>query len=91
MRDPAAPVSCKHGAPMGRPSRNQDCVGRVTLRKIPLDSGGYDAGGAYWGIGSPLYWACDESGALDRYFRAANREAAKAIILADWPEAKFYR
>jgi len=28
--------------------------GRVFDRAIYLDSGGYDKGGAYWGIGGPL-------------------------------------
>lgn len=84
-------VSSRYGAPMGRPGRYQDCVGKVSLRHVPLNSGGYDSGGAYWGLGQRLYWATDESGALDYFFRARDRDAAKAQILSDWPEAKFYR
>lgn len=46
---------CKYGAPMGRcgvgtkPTDKKvfDCA-------VPLDSGGYDKGGAYWGIPSNL-------------------------------------
>jgi len=51
------PVSTEYGAPMGRanvnPSQPQpektvfDCA-------VKLDSGGYDKGGAYWGLGSQL-------------------------------------
>jgi len=62
-------VSCKYGAPMGRDNigtqpvtitsgnncrivkKNQT---KVYEKKVHLDSGGYDAGGAYWGIGKPL-------------------------------------
>lgn len=48
-------VNCKYGAPMGRnnvgirptDSRIYDC-------KVPLDNGGYDNGGVYWGIGKEL-------------------------------------
>lgn len=90
-RDPIPNVSSKYGAPMGRRSVNQDCVGRVSLQRIRINGGGYDRGGAYWGIGQPLYWAGDESGALDLFFRAASREAAKAHIRSMWPDAKFYR
>ena len=91
MINPVPPVSCKYGAPMGRRSTNQDCVGKVNLRRVPINSGGYDAGGAYWGLGAPLYWAGDESGALDVFFRARSRDAAKLHVLEMWPEAKFYR
>jgi len=49
--------------------------------RVRLDSGGYDDGGAYWGIGMPLY--CieneeDEHGVGNRMFhRAMNRDDAK--------------
>ncbi len=29
---------------------------RFHLQHVPLDTGGYDRGGAYWGLGDPLYW-----------------------------------
>lgn len=89
--NPTPDMNCKYGAPMGRPERNQDCVGKVSLRRIPLDGGGYDSGGAYWGLGAALYWAGDESGALDIFFRATSREAAKAHVTGLWPDATFYR
>jgi hypothetical protein len=58
-------VNCKYGAPMGRADRFPEkrevidgkeyaYTGRLFNRKLPLDSGGYDKGGAYWGHGSPL-------------------------------------
>lgn len=60
------PVSCKYGAPMGRTNVDKtkivECNGELfsTLTghlfdcRVPLDSGGYDKGGAYWGIGTEL-------------------------------------
>lgn len=84
-------VSCKYGAPMGRSSdcNDQDLaaqvVGKVHLRYMPLDSGGYDKGGAYWGHGARLYcaWgytALPEGNEVTVYFRAADRKAAKAKL-----------
>lgn len=91
MRDPTPQVDCKYGAPMGRVSIVTDCDGKVSLRRVPLNSGGYDRGGAYWGHPNDLYWVGDESGGLDMFIRAKSRAAAKAAVLADWPGAKFYR
>lgn len=91
-RNPVPTVNARYGAPMGRgPNLIQGCTGKVTLHRIRLNSRGYDVGGAYWGLGSPLFWACDESGALDTFFRAADRKAAKTYILDLFPAAKFNR
>jgi len=84
-------VSSRYGAPMGRGGVEHGLNSKVSLQKIPLDSGGYDSGGAYWGWGMTLWWAVTEDGEFERFFRAPNRQAAKADILKDWPEAKFYR
>ncbi|WP_144735268.1 hypothetical protein [Extensimonas perlucida] len=49
-------VSSRFGAPHGRPEeplRNEPRS--VHLFRVPLDSGGYDQGGAYWGHGTPIY------------------------------------
>lgn len=91
-RNPISPVSSRYGAPMGRPSRfNLDTdAGRIHLRRVPLNSGGYDAGGAYWGHGAPLWVAMDQDGTTF-YFRARNRDAAKATVREDMPDARFYR
>lgn len=48
-------MNCSRGAPTGRMNigvkptnkRINDCI-------VPLNNGGYDKGGAYWGIGKPL-------------------------------------
>lgn len=56
----------------------------VCLQRIPLDSGGYDDNGAYWGLGQRLYWACTEDGALETFFRAPNRAAAREAVRKEW-------
>lgn len=50
-------VSSRYGAPMGRPSlipsKEVAEVIRVSLRRIRINQGGYDSGGAFWGNGEP--------------------------------------
>jgi hypothetical protein len=79
---------------MGRPDIDKtdapDSIGRVTLRRIRLTRGGYDAGGAYWGAGQPLYYAGSECGLVELFFRAANRADAKAKVTSRYPAARFY-
>ena len=93
MKTFITPVACKYGAPMGRytgPDFLDTTTGKIYLRRVSVDSGGYDAGGAYWGIGGPLWEAHDQDG-NGRIFRACNRNDAKEIIWADFPDAVFYR
>ncbi len=68
-----------------------ECAPKVTLRRIRLDSGGYDPEGAYWGIGEPLYWAATDDGEYDATFRAYDRDDAKATVRETFPHARFYR
>lgn len=52
--NPCPPVNARYGAPMGRhtgPDYLETGAGPLRLVRIPLDSGGYDRGGAYWGLG----------------------------------------
>ena len=95
MRNPVEPVSSRYGAPMGRHSTLQGDVlpsdRPMQLQRIRLNSGGYDAGGVYWGLGEPLYWFCNYEGDVTGYIRASSRNAAKAQICADYPAARFYR
>lgn len=71
-------VSSKYGAPMGRSEYGIPMEGELCgCHRIPIDSGGYDSGGAYWGTGRPLFRVTFADGA--RFFRASNRfEAWKA-------------
>ncbi len=97
-RNPTPEVNSQYGAPMGRRSDHLSALivepqEKVTLRRIRLNSGGYDSGGAYWGIGQPLfYWAVIQDGdESSGFLRARNREDAKRQIVEDQPDATFYR
>lgn len=94
MANPVLPqVSSRHGAPMGRPPSYpmyEIPGGLVRLRHLPLDAGGYDSGGAYWGIGQRLYWATDEDGG-EAFFRATCRGAAKEHVRQISPTARFHK
>lgn len=66
---------------------------RVTLQRVRLNAGGYEYGrlGSYFGAGAPLYrWDAVDSHE-GGWLRASDREAAKAKVRADQPDATFYR
>lgn len=87
INDPTPAVSCRYGAPMGRHTGNPDpdAQGRFQLRKVNLDSGGYDSGGAYWGHGQQLYWYCSGDGTAEGFLRLdpARRSALAATMRAN--------
>jgi hypothetical protein len=92
MQTTITPVSCKYGAPMGRRTQPGDPSGeRIHLRRVRIDCGGYDSGGAYWGLGQPLFEAFTPNGDWSTYFRARDRDAAKAAVREDYPDVKFFR
>ncbi len=72
--NPTPNVSSRYGAPMGRYTGNPDpdAQGKFSLRRVTLDSGGYDSGGAYWGHGEPLYWYCSADGTAEGFLRLDN-------------------
>lgn len=85
------------GAALGRPTvADGEPEGKMTLRRIRLDSGGYDPNGTYFGAVDlrydvfPLYWCADAGGNVDRMLRAPNREDAKRQVRELYPDAKFY-
>lgn len=84
-------VRSQYGAPLGRAGTSGDTDEPYSfyLRKLPINSGGYDAGGAYWGLGQTLYHYQSRDGDCEGFLRAADREAAKRAILADYPLAVF--
>ena len=91
-------VNCATGSPMGRKEwRDAPTVARsVRVFRVRIDSQGYDDGGAYWGIGKPLFCATD--GQNYRMFtRADSRLAAVAEfrldvhLLALPPRAEFLK
>lgn len=96
MVDLTPKMDCKYGAPMGRQSWNDNprdvpFTGRFYLQHIPLDSGGYDKGGAYWGIGRRVYGYAAGDDSINGTLRAYDRADAKQQVLALYPSATFYR
>lgn len=90
-------VNSTYGAPMGRWTSARDAhpAGPCRLFRVRLDSGGYDDGGAYWGIdrpgfGEPLYCATDEEN-FRRFTRAADRRSAETYFESKFPGIIFLR
>lgn len=56
--NPTPNVNSKYGAPMGRPKQGHGAepTTKFEVKRVPINSGGYDHGGAYWGTGQPLYF-----------------------------------
>lgn len=72
-------VDCKFGAPMGRAVSGYRLVAPARLFQVNLDRGGYDDGGAYWGLGPPLWCGTDEEGHR-QFTRASNRSEAAFLL-----------
>lgn len=78
-------VHSSYGAPMGRrdSASLETCVPRfVRLQRVRLDAGGYDSGGAYWGLrrpGESLFVADDGDG--NRQFVSAYGRPQAALKL----------
>jgi hypothetical protein len=84
----------KRGAAFGRPTicdAPGSYSGLLYLKRIHLNSGGYDKHGAYFGLGQPLYWCANAEGTIDFVLRAWGREDAKKQALKQYPKAQFYR
>ena len=81
------------GAAMGRRTLQGDPSynGKLALRNVRLDNGGYDVNGTYFGSGLPLFWYASEDGEIDGVLRARSRAHAKELVSAKYPSAKFYR
>ena len=89
-------ASSKYGAQMGRPNRKKkdaDLPVTLYLHKLKVRDNDYDTGGAYWGFGigsEPIYRAVSEDREVELFYRAANRDTAKSMVLEDYPKANFY-
>ena len=84
----------KRGAALGRRTVHdapRDAAVRLTIRRVPLNQGGYDRNGTYYGTGAPLFWYADDNGEIDAVVRAKDIEEAKAKALAVYPHATFKR
>jgi len=77
-------LSCTYGAPMGR--RDEGNLNNATsfaLEWMPFVDDCYDAGGAYWGGGDPLYCIvgyADGEEVARHYVRAKDRDDASDIV-----------
>ena len=79
------------GAALGRATIREaspDFAGKLTLRRVCIDDGGYDQNGTYFGDGEPLWWCADEEGEIDFMLRATDREAAAAEVREHYPRAE---
>ena len=68
-----APVNCKNGAPMGRIQNSENDKPtslKIYDRKVNLNSGGYDKGGAYWGLPNNLRVEFTKTLKYVRFYRA---------------------
>jgi hypothetical protein len=94
----------QYGADMGRDSvlpSDRNISIKLRLFKLQLDSGGYDEGGAYWGIPNNLYWVESVDEVETQYggqpeviqmnFRGYDREDVKEKVRKILPNAKFFR
>lgn len=82
MQKNATPrVNAQYGAPMGRVPSDPagPFQGKVCGRRVRLNLGGYDAGGAYWGHGQPIFYLYGTLGG-DGFYRG--RDKADAIAKA---------
>lgn len=86
-------VSVRFGAPMGRaPSEPlADNIDACWLFQVRLDSGGYDAGGAYWGVGQKLWVCLDNDRVPIKFLRAPKRSTAVALLKGIFPSIGFRR
>jgi len=84
----------KRGAALGRHSikpAHQAWQGKLHIRRVSLNSGGYDSNGTYFGLGPPLYWIADDGGEVDFMTRARDHADARRQAAIECPNARFYR
>lgn len=80
----------QRGAALGRPTYvgDRNYSGRLYLRRVRLNQGGYDRNGTYFGTGEPLYWCANDDLSIDFMLRASSRHLARASVIARYPNAK---
>lgn len=88
-------ASSIRGASMGRANliTEPDAPVKFRMVKLRFVDYDYDEGGAYWGMGNPIYhaWGDAEMGEQEMFVRAATRTEAKAQIVAEFRNCRFYR
>ena len=80
----------RRGASLGRDTIIGDpsVPAKLQLRRVRLDGGGYDPGGAYWGLGEALWVAWGDD--VEIFVRALTREDAKLAVRRLKPLASYY-
>jgi hypothetical protein len=65
----------------------------ISVRRVPLNRGGYTSEGRYFGVGEPLFFfsGSDPQTGNFGYARGASRDAVKAKLRAKCPSFKFKR
>lgn len=96
----------RRGASLGRATCNTftDKQGRTFEMTVTADAapfrlvrvrmsadGAYDAGGAYWGCGDPLYYFEGPLTDINGYVRGKTRDAAKDAVRQLHPLARFFK
>jgi hypothetical protein len=79
--NPTPDVSAPYGAPMARMSNGLDHDGNWRADRVDLDEGGYDPGGAYWGLhfGPAHLFAVQDGMGNIAFVDALGPDTAKAI------------
>ena len=80
----------QYGASMGRRNQTDGKPETLHLQELRMVELAYDTGGAYWGMGEPIYCAFSPVDTENEYpvqvfVRAATREEAKAKVLGLLP------
>lgn len=84
-------VESRYGAPMGRNTfPNLHTEGDLLLFRVPLDAGGYDPGGAHWGLPNDL-WCATDAWHFRTFTRAGSFLEAAGKITALYPFAKDFK
>ena len=87
----------RRGAAMGRPTfkaHDAEFTGQIHIRRIRINSGGYDPIGTYFGDpgnGDALYWVATVDGKIDYVQWAPGRATVEAAVRERWPWAKVMR
>lgn len=61
------------------------------LQRVQRDSGGYDSGGAYWGVGGTLWRYESQDKMTAGFLWEDTRAAAKESIIAEYKGAQFFK
>lgn len=87
---PLTEVSSARGAPMGRRDTHgdHDAPIQLVVHHLPFVDGDYDAGGAYWGAGVPLWRAVEPDGDVEFFLRAKDRWEALEAVREEYPNVE---